>query len=54
MPEAGIPKTYCWARAIAKKLKAKELPLRTEESIELCRACQSRSYPRFFKDLQSR
>jgi MoaA/NifB/PqqE/SkfB family radical SAM enzyme len=54
MSEAGIPKTYCWARAIAKKLKAKELPLRTEESIELCRACQSRSYPRFFRDLQSR
>ena len=50
---AGIPRRYCLARTIAERIKDKQLPLCREESIELCRACRSRSYPRFFEDLQS-
>ncbi len=50
---AGIPRRYCMARAIAGRIKDKRLPLLREESVELCRACESRCYPRFFEDLQS-
>ena len=54
MMAAGLgPKNFCMARAIAKKLKGKQLPLSPDESAEMCRSCQSRSYPRFFKDLQA-
>ena len=53
MQVAGIPKKYCMAIRLAYKLKGKKLPLGTDDSIEICRACQSRSYPGFFKDLQS-
>jgi len=52
MREAGIPKNYCYAIRIAGQLKGKDIPLNTGDSIELLRASRSRSYPRFFKDLQ--
>jgi len=52
MKEAGIPKGYCYAIRIAEQLKGRDIPLSTEESAELFRASKSRSYPRFFKDLQ--
>ncbi|MHC4405042.1 MAG: radical SAM/SPASM domain-containing protein [Planctomycetota bacterium] len=50
---AGIPRMRCMARGISQHLKGKELPLSTSDSIDVCRACRSRSYPRFFKDLQA-
>jgi MoaA/NifB/PqqE/SkfB family radical SAM enzyme len=53
MRVAGVPKTYCWAKSLATRLKGKALPLTTEESVELCRNCRSRSYPRFFRELQA-
>ncbi len=53
MRVAGIPRTSCRARRMAGQLKGKKLPLGTEESLEICRACRLGSYPRFFRDLQS-
>jgi MoaA/NifB/PqqE/SkfB family radical SAM enzyme len=54
MLAAGLtPNTFCMAKAIAGKLKGKQLPLSPDESAELCRAYRSQSYPRFFKDLQA-
>jgi len=54
MLSAGLtPKTFCMARAVAKKLKGKQLPLSPEESAEMCGSCRSPSYPQFFKDLQA-
>lgn len=53
MGAAGIPKRACWARSLAGQLRARQLPLDTEESLGLCRDCRSRSYPKFFRDLQS-
>lgn len=52
MKAAGVPKRYCMAKHIAGQLEGRELPLGIEESTELCRRCQSKSYPRFFHDLQ--
>jgi len=50
---AGRPRSSCFARRIAGKLAGKELPLCESEGIEMFRADRPRSYPGFFRDLQS-
>jgi len=53
MKLAGIPRQSCMAKAVAGRLDGREFPLRAEDHPDLCQACQSRVYPRFFKDLQA-
>lgn len=52
MAVSGVPKNFCMARKLAGAFQGKSLPLELEESCQLCQGCHSRSYPRFFKDLQ--
>jgi len=53
MRVAGIPRQTCIARAVGEKIRGRELPISGEECADLCTACQSQSFPRFFKDLQT-
>jgi MoaA/NifB/PqqE/SkfB family radical SAM enzyme len=51
--EAGMYRRRCWAKPLAKKLAARELPLRQDDSADFCRACRAQSgYGDFFKGLQ--
>ena len=50
---AGIPRNRCLASCIAGRLRGKDIPLDLDESVELCQACRSDTYPQFFSDLQA-
>lgn len=51
----GNPKIGCFAQKVNKKVYEKsngELPLSKEESIKICKECQSNKFPKYYKDLQ--
>lgn len=51
----GNPKLGCFAQVVNNKVYEKskgQLPLCKEESIKVCKECQSNKFPRYYRDLQ--